>query len=93
MWVAWAMIPKGAYSLYSVPREKERLLIFNTDLKPGPPTPTGKRIFVSVVIPVEKTQSVKEQFTIEIAEAKNGGILSFHWDNVKAIAAFEIMRK
>jgi len=87
------VVPKGAYSLYSIPREKEWLLIFNTDLKTWPTDPNRQKDFVSVVIPVEKTQSVKEQFTIEIAEAKNGGILSFHWDNVKAIAAFEIMRK
>lgn len=91
--VGKTIIPKGEYSLYSIPKPNEWLLIFNSDLKTWPTDPNRSKDFAKVFIPVRKTENIKEQFTIEVQETKKGGELRFYWDDVSAFLEFEIMKK
>ncbi|GAB3948948.1 hypothetical protein GCM10028805_24480 [Spirosoma harenae] len=81
------------YSLYSIPQKDKWTLIFNTDLTAWPTDPNRRKDFAQVVIPVKITTDRKEQFTIGIQETTTGGELTFHWDNVLATAAFEVLPK
>ena len=87
-----SIIPKGAYSLYTIPRQNEWTLIFNQDIKTWPTDPDRSKDFAQVIIPVLKTDNIKEQFTIEIAETKKGGVLKFQWDDSVALAEFQVMK-
>lgn len=86
-------IPKGEYSLYTIPKPGEWKLIFNTDTKTWPTDPDRTKDFAEVYIPVKKTTGIKQQFTIEIHETKKGGQLTFAWDDTVASADFEIIKK
>lgn len=67
------VIPKGAYSIYSIPKPNEWTLIFNTDLKTWPTDPDREKDFVQVTIPAKTTASIKQQFKIDIEPTSNGG--------------------
>lgn len=87
------LIPKGEYSIYTVPQKEAWTLIFSTDLKSWPTDPNRSKDFVQVAIPVEKSKNIRQQFTIEIVETKKSGELRFCWDDVVAVAKFEVMKK
>jgi hypothetical protein len=86
------IIPKGQYSIYTIPKQNEWTLIFNTDLTTWPTDPNRSKDFAQVVIPAKKTENIKQQFTIEVVEIKNGGVLKFRWDDMIAIAEFEVIK-
>jgi hypothetical protein len=86
------IIPKGQYRIYTIPEPNEWLLVFNTDLKSWPTDPNRQKDFAQVQIPVKKTKNIKQQFTIEIHETKNGGVLQFSWDDIVASAAFQVVK-
>ncbi|AHM60905.1 hypothetical protein D770_13255 [Flammeovirgaceae bacterium 311] len=85
------LIPKGQYSLYTIPRQNEWLLIFNTDLNRWPTDPDRQKDFAQVVLPVTKLGTPIEQFSIEVQETKKGGILVFQWDDTMAYADFKVV--
>ncbi len=87
------VIPKGEYSIYTIPKKKEWSLIFSTDIKSWPTDPNRSKDFAQVTIPIEKAKNIKQQFTIEIVETKNSGELRFCWDDVIAVAKFEVMKE
>ena len=91
--IANTHIPKGQYSIYTIPKPNERTLIFNTDLKAWPTDPNRKRDFAQVAIPIKKTGDIKQQFTIEVQEIAQGGIVTFSWDDIIAFAEFEVINK
>ena len=84
-------IPEGQYSLYTVPKPTEWLLIFNTDLERWPTDPNRAKDIAQVVIPAEKSADHKDQFTIEVQETRKGGLLKFQWDDTTAVADFEVI--
>ena len=86
------LIPKGQYSIYTIPHKNEWQLIFNTDIKTWPTDPNRSKDFAQVTIPVKKTDKINEQFTIEIQETKKGGELRFSWDDIIAVAEFEVIK-
>lgn len=86
------IIPKGQYSIYTIPKQNEWTLIFNTDLTTWPTDPNRSKDFAQVVIPTKKTGNIKQKFTIEVGEIKEGGVLKFSWDDVIAIAKFEVIK-
>ncbi len=87
------LIPKGKYSIYTIPKKEEWSLIFSTDVKSWPTDPNRSKDFAQVVIPIEKTKKIREQFTIEIVETKSNGEIRFSWDDVMAVAKFEVMKE
>jgi len=86
------VIPKGQYSIYTIPSQKEWTLIFNTDLTTWPTDPDRSKDFAQVVIAVKKNENIKQQFTIEVKETKKGGVLQFDWDDIIAFAEFEVLK-
>ncbi len=86
-------IPKGKYSIYSIPRRNEWLLIFSNDLKSWPTDPDRSKEIAQVVVPVNTTKNITQQFTIEIAEIGKTGEMKFIWDDVIAIAKFEVLKE
>lgn len=87
------VIPKGKYSIYSIPKKTGWTLIFNTDLTSWPTDPNRRKEFAQVTIPVEKIKPVREQFTIEMVGTKDRGEIRFCWDDVVAVAAFEVLKE
>ncbi|CCH54294.1 hypothetical protein BN8_03452 [Fibrisoma limi BUZ 3] len=86
------VLPKGVYSIYTIPKVKEWTLIFSTDLKNWPTDPDRTKELIRVSMPIQKSTDIKQQFTIELKEIKKGGQLRLLWDDVVATADFDILR-
>ena len=84
------VLPKGKYSIYTVPGRDEWKLIFNTDFTRWPTDPDRSKDLVTVVLPVEKPGSEKERLTIEFIETKKGGRITIAWDDAVAWVNFKI---
>lgn len=87
------IIPKGEYSLYTIPNRGEWTLIFNTDLKEWPTDPNRSKDFAQVNMKVKTTGAPNERFIINIEPQKDGGIITLTWDETTAYAPFQIIRK
>jgi hypothetical protein len=87
------IIPKGRYSIYTIPHVGEWTLIFNTDLQQWPTDPNRLKDFAHIPIKLRKPAKQTEQFTIEIEPLKDGGLLTLTWDETEAFAPFKIVRK
>ncbi|GAB3640190.1 hypothetical protein GCM10027423_08260 [Spirosoma arcticum] len=88
-----SIIPKGQYSLYTIPRPTNWLLIFNTDTTTWPTDPDRRKDFAQVALQVKRLDTPKDQFTIDIQETKTGGVLKFQWDDVEAFTDFKEIKK
>ncbi|RIV19998.1 DUF2911 domain-containing protein [Fibrisoma montanum] len=86
------VLPKGTYSIYTIPKVAEWVLIFSTDLTHWPTDPDRTKELVAVRIPVRKSTDIKQQFTLELKETPKGGQLRLMWDDVVATADFAIVR-
>ncbi|GAB3337802.1 hypothetical protein GCM10027299_49330 [Larkinella ripae] len=86
------IVPKGEYSIYTIPKVNEWILILSTDVKNWPTDPDRAKELFQVAIPVQKSTEIKQQFTIELNETKKGGQLRLLWDDVIATAPFEFVR-
>jgi len=87
------IIPKGKYSLYTIPRQDKWTLIFNTDLKKWPTDPNREKDLAEVELKVNRLPKAVEQFKIDITEDRKGGILKLIWDDVEAYTPFEVVKK
>jgi hypothetical protein len=87
------VIPKGEYSLYTIPSVNEWTLIFNTDLKQWPTEPDRSKDFALIPMEVRKATRQTDQFTITIDSTKGGGIIKFIWDETEAFVPFNIVKK
>lgn len=85
-------LPKGNYSVYTVPRISDWLLIFNSDTKRWPTDPDRTKDLGQVIIKTRRSAETHEQFTIMIKETSKGGRIEFIWDDVIASADFEVIR-
>ncbi|WP_336514587.1 DUF2911 domain-containing protein [Pollutibacter soli] len=83
-------VPKGTYSVYTIPKPNEWLMILSSDLSGWPTNPDRTKDLYRISIPVKKGTVVQEVFTIELNETKSGGQIIFSWDNVIATADFNI---
>lgn len=72
-------LPAGKYSLYTIPGETEWIIIFNRTWKQWGSNYNESDDQLRVSVKPEKSQSVKEQFTIEIAKSGN---VSLFWGAV-----------
>ncbi len=87
------IIPKGDYSLYTIPSLTQWKLIFNTDLKQWPTDPDHAKDIATIPLEVKKASQQTDQFTITIDPNKGGGVLKFIWDETEASTAFKVVRK
>lgn len=83
-------IPKGSYSLYTVPGRKAWQLIFNKDLKAWPTDPNRDADFAIVPMNVSKTKAITEQFIIRIEPTTDGGMIKMTWDTTEAHVKFNV---
>jgi hypothetical protein len=86
------IIPKGEYSLYTIPGIHQWTLIFNTNLTQWPTEPDRSKDFALIPLPVRNTKKT-DQFTIDIVPEKDGGIIKFIWDETEAYGSFRIVKK
>jgi hypothetical protein len=83
-------VPKGEYSLYTIPRADGWTLIFNTDLKQWPTEPDRSKDIALIPLAVRKATKQTDQLIITIDPAKGGGIIKFIWDETEAFASFKV---
>ncbi|OQP52636.1 hypothetical protein A4H97_25280 [Niastella yeongjuensis] len=86
-------IPKGEYSLYTIPTPTEWTLIFNTDLKEWPTDPNRSKDFVQVKMKLRKPATQQERLAINIEMQKYGGVFTITWDETEAFIPFNILKK
>ncbi|MES2649022.1 MAG: DUF2911 domain-containing protein [Bacteroidota bacterium] len=86
-------IPKGEYSLYTIPGIKSWTLIFNADLKQWPTEPNRSKDIALIPLNVRIPPKQTDQLTIDIKSQKGGGIIRFTWDETEVVAPFEILIK
>lgn len=84
-------IPKGEYSIYTIPHRDDWTLIFNTDLREWPTDPNRAADFAHVSMKVRKPANAEDRLTIKIAAAKNGGEISITWDKTEAYVPFTVV--
>lgn len=87
------LIPKGIYSLYTIPGQSEWKLIFNKNLKQWPTDPDRSADFAQVSMKVRKPEEPVDRFTIQVDAIKSGGVIMFTWDDTEAYTPFEVLRK
>jgi hypothetical protein len=80
------LIPKGRYTLYSIPSESNWTLILNTDnFSWGNFSYNAKKDLLRVQVPVIKTMDTTEAFTLYFEETNLGAGLIILWDQVKVM--------
>lgn len=74
------MLAKGKYALFSIPGEKEWVIIFNSKAAQwGAYSYKEAEDVLRVTVPAGKSESFNERFVI----AQNGNTISLSWENVK----------
>lgn len=82
-------IPKGTYTLYTVPAEKDWKLIINKHTGQwGTPYEYEKEDLARIDMPVETLPSPVEQFTISLDQVGDGGVLKMEWERTRAAVKF-----
>lgn len=82
-------LPKGKYTLWTVPKDSVWTIIFNSKQYPWGVTDEMKPYWdpnydvLNVDIPVEKLNSTVEQFTIAFDNSTDQLFLTMAWDDVK----------
>jgi hypothetical protein len=80
------LVPKGRYTLYSIPNESNWILILNTDnFSWGNFSYNAKKDLLRVQVPVIKTMDTTEAFTLYFEETNLGAGLIILWDQVKVM--------
>ncbi len=79
-------LPKGEYTLWTIPNETEWKIIFNDQMYgwgvgfDQQASRQAKFDVLTASVPVMQSESPTEQFTIDITPAENAAILSLAWD-------------
>jgi Protein of unknown function (DUF2911) len=83
-------VPKGSYSVFTLPSESGWKLIVNkVDKQFGAFSYDEKQDLGRVDMKVGKTSAPVEQFTITLAKSGNGGVMKLDWENTSASVAFQ----
>jgi len=86
------IVPKGRYSVYTIPRKGDWTLIFNTDLQQWPTDPNRSKDLALIPMKWRASKQQTDQFTIDIEVLKDGGVIKFIWDQTEAFAPFRIVK-
>ncbi len=83
------VLPKGTYTLWTIPGKKEWAVIFNSKeygwgvrMKDGKPSREAEFDVLKYISPVEKNNEVVEQFTIRFQGEPNVEML-IEWDKIR----------
>ncbi|WP_234734720.1 DUF2911 domain-containing protein [Tellurirhabdus bombi] len=74
-------VPKGKYGLFTIPGQKEWVIIINKGIKWGAYTYKQEEDVVRVTVPAKKAKSFQEKFTIDISKK---GVVSLMWADAQA---------
>lgn len=77
-------VPKGTYTLYTLPAENGWKLILNKQTGQWGTQYDQSQDLARVDLKVTKTSTPVEQFTISFAPAKGGAVMKFEWENTSA---------
>jgi hypothetical protein len=84
-------VPKGSYSVFTLPSESGWKLIVNkVDKQWGAFRYDEKQDLGRVDMKVDKTSAPVEQFTITLAKSGNGGVIKLEWENTSAAADIQV---
>lgn len=77
-------VSKGRYTLYAIPGEKEWTIILNKDTDIwGAFKFDAKKNILQTVVPVQQTDAVVENLSMQFEKSTTGCNLNIAWDNVK----------
>lgn len=78
------LLPAGEYSMYAIPGAEEFKIVLNSEVgKWGYFEPEKSNDILSIHVPVEKSKSYKEQFTIEFTQIPGGALMEFSWTDIE----------
>jgi DUF2911 family protein len=83
-------IPKGSYSIWTLPSESGWQLIVNKMVNQWGTIYDEKQDLGRVDMKVGKTSAPVEQFTIKLAQSRNGGVIKLEWENTSASVDFKV---
>lgn len=81
-------VPKGAYTLWTLPSESGWKLIINKQTGQWGTQYDEKQDLARIDMQVGKTAAPVEQFLITLAPAGKGGVLKLEWENTSATVNF-----
>jgi hypothetical protein len=82
-------VPKGSYSIYTLPSETGWKLIVNKMVNQWGTVYDEKQDLGRVEMEIGKTSAPVEQFTITLSKSDNGGVMKLDWENTAASVAFK----
>jgi hypothetical protein len=83
----------GKYSLWTLPGQKQWMLIVNKDTGQWGTTYNQKEDLGRVEMKVDKTRAPVDQLTISIDDtAGNGAVLAVEWENTRASVPFTVQK-
>jgi hypothetical protein len=85
-------VPAGTYSLFLLPSEEGAKLVVNKQTGQWGTRYDESQDLVRVDLKKSATDEAIDQFTIEIAEAKDGGVLQIMWENTQFSAPFTVAK-
>src|SRR5215510_15299323 len=84
-------VPKGSYSIFTLPSESGWKLIVNkVDKQWGAFGYDEKQDLGRVDMKVAKTSAPVEQFTITLGKAGSGGVIKMEWENTSTSIDFKV---
>jgi hypothetical protein len=84
-------LPKGKYSLWTLPSEKSWKLIVNKKVGAGPPQYDQKEDFARIDMKMAQLETPVDQFTISLERAgSNAGVLKLAWENTQVSVDFNV---
>ncbi|WP_121353744.1 DUF2911 domain-containing protein [Flavisolibacter nicotianae] len=82
-------LPKGRYTLYAIPTETQWTIIFNKDTDIwGAFKYDQKKDVLRVDVPVQKSPTVVEPFTLSFNKSTNGADMIMAWDEAMVTVPF-----
>jgi hypothetical protein len=84
-------IPRGTYTLYSIPSPIGWTLIVNRQTGQWGTQYQPTRDLARIPMPVSALPEAVEQFTIALERARGGGTLALSWENTRASLPFRVV--
>ncbi len=86
--VGGVSVPKGKYSLYTIPSAQKWMLIINKETGQWGTEYDQSQDLARVEMKTETLKEPIEQFTISFSSTKKGGVMKLDWENTRASVEF-----
>ncbi|MCS6804083.1 MAG: DUF2911 domain-containing protein [Acidobacteriota bacterium] len=83
-------IPKGSYTLYTIPSPNKWTLIINKQTGQWGTVYDESQDLARIEMKVESLQTPVEQFTISFDKSGKGGVMKLEWENTRASVEFRL---